>query len=102
MTRAHKRLLQKRKKAGLFPYYMGVGIEAGKVISGVIRTGEKSEYVLIGQCRTQAELLEGKSKLGSASHIICSTQVKRLTENFSYQLLSDKQNWEIVIPGGSK
>jgi class 3 adenylate cyclase len=100
MVKAHAGLLRNRKKENLFSYQIGVGIEVGQVLSGVIDAGEKNEYVLIGQCRSQAEVLEGKSKIGRFSRIICSPQVKKFAKEFDFKILADNHNWEIVLPEG--
>lgn len=100
MVKAHARLNRNRKTEGRFSYQIGVGIEVGQVLSGVIDVREKNEYVLIGQCRSQAEMLEGKSKLGRFSRIVCSAQVKELVEEFEFKHLSDGTNWEVFLPGG--
>ncbi|MFZ5951270.1 MAG: adenylate/guanylate cyclase domain-containing protein [Candidatus Rifleibacteriota bacterium] len=102
MKRAHSSLINDRKKQGKFEYHIGIGIEAGKMISGTVRAGEKNEYVLLGHCRTQSEMLEGLSKLGRFSRIVCSDHVRSMLDEFRFARLSDNENWELVLKGQNK
>ncbi|MDN5280005.1 MAG: adenylate cyclase [Clostridiales bacterium] len=97
MMKSHHSLIDKRKKAGKFVYEIGVGIEAGKLVSGVLKANDKNEYVLIGQSRSRSEYLESKSKLGTASRIVCSENVSKLVDNVEFVKLSDEENFEIAI-----
>ncbi len=97
MEQAHSLLVRNRKQQGKFEYQIGIGIEAGKMISGTVRAGEKNEYVLLGHCRTRSEILEGLSKLGRFSKIVCSDHVRSMLDEFEFAMLSDNQNWELVL-----
>ncbi|GAB4271444.1 MAG: hypothetical protein Kow0029_09140 [Candidatus Rifleibacteriota bacterium] len=97
MVSAHKKLVSARKASGKFPYEIGVGIEAGKIMSGAIKAGEKNEYVLLGESRNKAEKLEAKSKLGKHSRIVCSDRVKSLIDGVKFVRLADNENWEIIL-----
>jgi hypothetical protein len=52
---------------------------------------------LIGQSRSRSEYLESKSKLGTASRIVCSENVSKLVDNVEFVKLSDEENFEIAI-----
>lgn len=98
MMKAHKTLVKARVRIGRFPYLIGVGIESGQILSGALRAGSKNEYVLIGQSRIQAEILETRSKLGKHSRIVCSDRVKSLLTDHSFAQLADGPDWEVIAP----
>ncbi|MGM0599690.1 MAG: adenylate/guanylate cyclase domain-containing protein [Candidatus Rifleibacteriota bacterium] len=98
MMAAHNKLVEKRNNEGKFVYKVGIGIEVGQIVSGVVQLGDKSEYVMIGTSRSRSEELESQSKQGRASRIICSEKVKNLTDDYSFIKLPDGDGWEIVLP----
>lgn len=51
-------------------YEIGIGLEYGQVMAGTVKTGARSEHVVIGQARAKAEEFEGSSKQGKYTRII--------------------------------
>lgn len=98
MMNAHHELIEKRKNEGKFVYKVGIGIEVGKIVSGVVQLGDKSEYVMIGTSRSRSEQLESLSKQGRATKIVCSEKVKNLADGYNFIKLPDGDGWEIILP----
>ncbi|MBF0502604.1 MAG: adenylate/guanylate cyclase domain-containing protein, partial [Candidatus Riflebacteria bacterium] len=78
MMAAHADLQTTRKAAGEFQYSIGVGIETGRVVTGVMGDEEtRLDFTVIGEPASRAVELENLSKLGKASRIVVSQAVRR-------------------------
>ncbi|MBF0410551.1 MAG: adenylate/guanylate cyclase domain-containing protein [Candidatus Riflebacteria bacterium] len=95
-----KRINAKRNKCGLFEYKIGIGIESGRVITGI--TGDKNvklDMTVLGEKMQSAVELENLSKYATETNIICSDEIKKtISSNFSFLPLytSDhKLAWEL-------
>ncbi|NLI77594.1 MAG: adenylate/guanylate cyclase domain-containing protein [Candidatus Riflebacteria bacterium] len=70
MRRAHLALQETRRGQGRFPYEMGVGIDGGPLLMGVIAGEGRAEFSVIGPARDGAEELETRSREGRHSRIL--------------------------------
>lgn len=96
MMRRHQEINMRRSNEGKFNYGIGVGIEAGQLLSGVVTAGARSDYTVVGIARTTAEELEATSRHGRFTRIIVSPQVHELAENYSFMQHSDGENFELA------
>lgn len=56
-------------------FEIGMGLESGIVMAGTVKAGRRSEYVVIGQARQEAEKLEALSKSGKFTKILVGTRL---------------------------
>jgi class 3 adenylate cyclase len=56
-------------------FSIGIGMEYGLVMAGIIQSSKRSEYIIIGPARVRAEKLESSSKSGRFSRIIIGHQM---------------------------
>ncbi len=98
INRAHKVLVKERVSQNKFSYQIGVGIDAGLLVSGEVQFDDKSEYVMLGQPRIKAEALEAMSKCGVSSRIICSQKVRDIADFVDFVAVKDTCYWEIKTP----
>lgn len=96
MILRHQEINRKRYADGLFSYEIGIGIESGQLLSGIISAGERREYAVVGIARNTAEQLEASSKMGRFTKIVVSPQVYELVDGFKFVKLADDENWEIA------
>lgn len=96
MTRRHQEINLRRANEARFSYDIGVGIEAGQLLSGVVTAGSRNEYTVVGTARTTAEDLEGRSKQGRFTRIIVSAQVFETVDNFRFVKHTDGENYELA------
>ncbi|MBF0546356.1 MAG: HAMP domain-containing protein [Candidatus Riflebacteria bacterium] len=90
------RLLQKDRLAkGLFGYSIGIGIDIGEVVTGITGTEDvRLDLTALGDPLVQANHLETLSKMGKMSHIVVSSNIRRLVEpHFTFQPLAEA--WEL-------
>ncbi len=98
MRLRHEEIQKNRQRNGLFTYEIGVGIEYGDLTTGMISTGSRSEFIVLGQARVRAEQFETESKLGRFSRIITSAFIKEQnSHNLSFEKLNGSENFEIKI-----
>ncbi|MBF0499220.1 MAG: HAMP domain-containing protein [Candidatus Riflebacteria bacterium] len=100
MMEAHTGFSEKRRSMGLFEYRIGVGVELGTVVTGVIGDPEvRLDFTVLGEPMKHCAELEGASKFGRATRIICSPEVRESAgASFSFipAVDPDHQNaWEI-------
>jgi class 3 adenylate cyclase len=105
-----------RRGQRLFTYEIGIGLESGEVVTGVLGAPEvRLDYSILGESFRQAAELESRSKKGRQTRIICSEQiVHSVRGRFSFSLLGDDHPvpaWELddqpsishssYLPGGT-
>ncbi len=105
MMDAHRNLNDQRQAAGRFPYFIGIGIEIGEVVTGVLGDPlERLDFTVLGEPFKRANDLEAASKKGKARLIICSDKVRKLAgEDFPFIPLEDPSNpncWELTSREG--
>ncbi|MBF0502443.1 MAG: HAMP domain-containing protein [Candidatus Riflebacteria bacterium] len=90
MRKAHLSLVEQRLSKGLFIYEIGIGIEKGTVIAGVMGDrNSRLDFTVIGDILQAAAEFEALSKEGSHTRIIVSERVYQETSGlFSYERLS--------------
>ncbi|MBF0502615.1 MAG: HAMP domain-containing protein [Candidatus Riflebacteria bacterium] len=77
MMSAHANLQLRRKASGEFQYSIGVGIETGRVVTGVMGDEEtRLDFTVVGEPASHAAELENLSKRGKASRIVVSQTVR--------------------------
>ncbi|MBF0499218.1 MAG: HAMP domain-containing protein [Candidatus Riflebacteria bacterium] len=102
MMDAHRDLNEKRRSSGLFEYDIGVGVELGTVVTGVIGDPEvRLDFTVLGEPMKHCADLEGASKFGRATRIVCSAEVRESArEAFSFIPLVDPEHrdaWEMTF-----
>ncbi|MDD3146189.1 MAG: adenylate/guanylate cyclase domain-containing protein [Candidatus Riflebacteria bacterium] len=102
MMLTHAALIAERSAAGEFVYAIGIGIENGEVITGVLGDPEvQLDFSVLGEAVSRANDLEALSKKGRAARIIVSDSVRcRAGKEFSWLSLSGQPGvFELDIPG---
>jgi class 3 adenylate cyclase len=76
MMRRHAALNARRQAAGRFPFAIGVGLEVGEVVVGILGDpGSRLDFTMIGEAVSEAARWEAASKLGTRSRIVASARV---------------------------
>ncbi len=101
MMMAHHGIIAERQRSGLFSYGIGVGLEMGEVVTGVLGDREfRLDFTVLGEPLKHAADLEGASKKGKARLVICSEQIRRRAgPGFEFIPLDDPETpnaWELV------
>ncbi len=77
MMAAHSRLVSESLAGEGFPYSIGIGIDAGRVLAGALGDEEvRLDFSILGEPQNRAATLESLSKKGKASRIIVSQRVR--------------------------
>lgn len=78
MRRAHLEIQGERRGQARFPYEIGIGIDIGEVVSGVVGDGEvRLDFTVLGEVVAQAAELENLSRTGSRTRIVLSAALVR-------------------------
>ncbi len=96
MMQRHREICRQRQEQGRFAYAIGIGIEAGQLLSGSVSAGLRREYTVVGVARNAAEDLESRSRNGRFTKILVSPQVFQLVDNYEFVLHVDEENFELV------
>lgn len=102
MMQAHAALIERRKNHGEFTYAIGIGLESGEVVTGVLGDPEvQLDFSVLGEAVARAGDLEALSKLGRSSRIIASDTVRRGagSELIWLPVQGQKKVFELDIPG---
>lgn len=78
MYEKHREICLERQQSGHFVYEIGIGLSHGDLIAGPLITQERSEFILIGDAKAEAEEFEQQSKLGRYSKIVVSKKIMQL------------------------
>ncbi|NLI75534.1 MAG: HAMP domain-containing protein [Candidatus Riflebacteria bacterium] len=77
MLAAHEGIQEERRGAGVFPYRIGIGIQAGEALTGVLGDPEvRLDFSLLGDPIAEAAALEGASKKARQVPIVVSGRVR--------------------------
>jgi class 3 adenylate cyclase len=66
------------KNAQELRFEIGIGIDSGQIMSGVLRTRDRSEFTILGMARTNAERFEALSKKACFTRIVFSASLAQL------------------------
>lgn len=98
MRRRHDAIQKERRKDNFFPYEIGIGIEFGALTTGMISSGTRSEFIVLGEAKAVAEKLESASKLGRFSRIITTHQImEKHNGSIVFEQLPDSEYYEIKL-----
>lgn len=110
MMQAHRRLQEERRERGTFTYGIGVGIDQGEVVTGILGDPQvRLDFTVLGEPLKHAADLEALSKCGRHTLIITSDAVKRSAgEDFVFEPLQAgagahrEAAWELetILPTG--
>ncbi len=87
MMIAHRQIQQQRAMANEPTYEIGIGIDSGQVMAGILRAGIRSEFSIIGKARSGAEHCEAASKKGLTTRIMLSGTVADAVSGLNIELL---------------
>ncbi len=102
MMQTHAALIARRKAGGEFPYAIGIGLESGEVVTGVLGDPEvQLDFSVLGEAVARASDLEALSKKGCLSRIIASDNVRRNAgrECVWLPLPGHTKIFELEVPG---
>ena len=78
MQNSHASHMRQRSAAGAFTFDIGIGLEGGPVVTGILGDeGIRLDFTILGEPLARAVELEALSKLGRATRIILSEKVAR-------------------------
>ncbi len=92
MMAQHHRIQSKRKRAAQPTYAIGIGLDFGPVMAGVLRSGKRSEFSVIGPARSRAEACESASKSGVATRIMMTGDVAECAQKHGAELIRHSQD----------
>ncbi|MBI3039061.1 HAMP domain-containing protein [bacterium] len=98
MRKEHCKLVESRKSQNLFSYEIGVGLEEGWVVTGVVGDPEtRLDFSVLGEPVQLAADLEGSSKKGSHTRIMVSSGLrKKLETSWEFVQITDEPgSWEL-------
>ncbi len=96
MILAHAEAIRKRSEIGLFGYEIGVGIDVGYLLSGIINAGSRREFSVVGAIRSRAEKLEANTKLCRRHRIVVSDNVVTLLGRENFINLDNESGFELA------
>ncbi|NLI80048.1 MAG: HAMP domain-containing protein, partial [Candidatus Riflebacteria bacterium] len=101
MMEAHRAYNRERQGRGEFPYQVGIGVEVGEVVTGVLGDPDvRLDFTVMGEPFKHAADLEACSKSGRALKIVVSPEVKaRAAASFRFLPLRDPAHpdlWELA------
>ncbi|MBI3037901.1 HAMP domain-containing protein [bacterium] len=80
MRKEHNEIISVRRRRGEFVYEIGVGIESGQVVAGVMGDSKaRLDFTVLGEPLQKAAELESASKKTSGTKIIVSSKVRAET-----------------------
>lgn len=88
----HQRIQNKREKAAQPTYAIGIGLDFGQVMAGVLRSGKRSEFSVIGPARSRAEACEAASKNGVATRIMMTDDVAECVCKSDVEMIKHSQD----------
>ncbi|NLI77505.1 MAG: HAMP domain-containing protein [Candidatus Riflebacteria bacterium] len=78
LMRAHHDHQGARARAGSWPFAIGVGIDAGPVVTGIVGDAQvRLDHTVMGEPVARAAALEAASKAGSATRVVVSNRVRQ-------------------------
>lgn len=86
MRRALEELNERRIARSQPQINIGMGLHAGKAISGTIGSDERMEYTVIGNTVNTASRIEASTKAFGADLLISDTVIERIGEDFKTEL----------------
>lgn len=86
MRRALEQLNERRIARNHPPINIGMGLHAGKAISGTIGSDERMEYTVIGNTVNTASRIEASTKAFGADLLISDTVIEKIGEDFKTEL----------------
>ena len=91
MTMRHREIQKERNSSGLFTYEIGIGLDHGLVMAGILSSEQRSEFTILGPARATAEKLESESRHGTTTRIMISKSMREQL-NFSPKLREVEKN----------
>lgn len=83
MMSRHLSIQNERTLKGKETYAIGIGLDFGKVMAGILNSGSRSEFTIIGEARTMAEHCETASKTARFTRIIVTSRVAKSAPEIS-------------------
>ncbi|MBP7633677.1 HAMP domain-containing protein, partial [Candidatus Ozemobacteraceae bacterium] len=104
MMQTHRQLQRERQELGAFTYGIGVGIDQGEVVTGILGDPQvRLDFTVLGEPLKHAADLEALSKFGRHTLVITSDAVKHTVGgDFIFEPLASgidgrqEQAWELV------
>lgn len=75
MMHRHHELQNSRREQAKVTYDIGIGLDYGSVMAGILNSGSRSEFTIIGVPRSRAEFCESTSKTGLFTKIIVTSEL---------------------------
>ncbi len=92
MMQKHSEIQYNRKISDKVTYGLGIGLDYGVVMAGILHAHARSEFTLIGPSRSNAEHCEAASKEGIATRIMTTGSVARYGKGSSAFFISHAEN----------
>ena len=91
MRKALATLNEERITQNQPPIHIGMGLHAGKAISGTIGSNERMEYTVIGNTVNTASRIEASTKAFGADLLVTDTVIEQVGENFNIELAGEAE-----------
>jgi adenylate cyclase len=91
MRKALEKLNQRRIARNQPPIHIGMGVHAGKAISGTIGSNERMEYTVIGNTVNTASRIEASTKAFGSDLLISESVIEKIGNNFLVELAGDAE-----------
>ncbi|HOT28438.1 MAG TPA: adenylate/guanylate cyclase domain-containing protein [Candidatus Ozemobacteraceae bacterium] len=97
MNEATRAINRQRAEAGAFTYGIGIGIASGDLMAGTLDGARRRDFIVIGEPRSRAEVLENRSKTGRHTRIILDRTTAALVDTeYLFEELPDEGAAELV------
>ncbi|MBU1105669.1 MAG: adenylate/guanylate cyclase domain-containing protein [Candidatus Riflebacteria bacterium] len=97
MMLQHHEINARRRQQSLFTYKIGIGLAYGQVIAGILSSGTRSEFTILGVARSLAEQLEASSKTARHTGIIASYELAQMLDDLSeYFVEHEDKGFELI------
>ncbi len=88
MMQQHIAIQGNRRSSKKPTYEIGIGLDFGTVMAGILHSGNRSEFTVIGPARSCAEQCEAASKTGRFTRIIATRKFAMATPEFNNRFSS--------------
>lgn len=103
MNAASDRINQGRRESGTFTYGIGIGIATGELMTGSLDGGRRRDFIVIGEPRSRAEILENRSKKGRHTRIIVDqATAAQVDDTYIFENFPQEHAAELVCRKGEE
>lgn len=103
MNAASDRINHERRESGTFTYSMGIGIATGELMTGPLDGARRRDFIVIGEPRMRAEILENRTKQGRHTRIIVdNATAAHVDTTYEFEIIPGEDAAELIGRKGMK